>query len=158
MLIERALESDVPAVLALQRLAFVTEAEIYGDYSIPPLVQSEESLLADFRRGVVLKAVEGGRIVGTVRGWCSGQTCHIGRLAVHPECRRRGLGTRLMAAIESAFAGAARFEIFTGGRSDDNIRPYRGLGYAELRRERLNDSVWLVFMEKVGSPDGKSAR
>ena len=53
-MVERALEQDIPSILALQKLAFVTEAELYGDYSIPPLTQTEASLREEFRRAVIL--------------------------------------------------------------------------------------------------------
>jgi GNAT superfamily N-acetyltransferase len=151
VIIERAQASDIPAILALQKLAFVTEAEIYGDFSIPPLTQTEESLREEFGRVVVLKAVECGEIVGTVRGWRDCATCHVARLAVHPGHRGRGFGAALMKAIEEVFSGVTRYELFTGGRSDGNVRLYRRLGYVEFKRERLNESVSLVFMEKSGS-------
>jgi ribosomal protein S18 acetylase RimI-like enzyme len=152
MKIERANEADLPAILVLQKLAFLTEAEIYRDHSIPPLTQTEESLRAEFGRAVFLKAMEAGELVGSVRGWCSGTTCHIARLAVNPGHRRRGIAASLMRAIESVFGEASRFELFTGDRSESNIRLYRGLGYAEFKRERLSDSVSLVFMEKAAPP------
>jgi ribosomal protein S18 acetylase RimI-like enzyme len=152
VIIERAHETDIPAILALQKLAFVTEAELYNDHSIPPLTQTEESLRAEFARAVFLKAVEAGELVGSVRGWCSYGTCHVARLAVHPEHRRRGFATALMTAIESVFVEANRFELFTGERSEANLRMYRGLGYSEFKRERLSDSVSVVFMEKARSP------
>ena len=152
LLIERARDSDVPAILALQRLAFVTEAEIYGDSSIPPLTQSEESLRAEFREAVVLKAVRAGSLAGSVRGRRAGATCHVARLAVHPGHRRRGIGAALMKALEAAFSEVVRFELFTGERSEGNLRLYRGLGYSEFKRERLSDSVALVFMEKTVAP------
>jgi ribosomal protein S18 acetylase RimI-like enzyme len=149
MKIERAHEADAPILLALQKLAFETEAEIYGDRSIPPLTQTEDSLRAEFGRALFLEAVDDdGTIVGSVRGRQSGDTCHVARLAVHPHHRRRGIGAALMRAIEQAFAGVGRFELFTGERSEGNLRLYRGLGYVEFKRERLSDSVSLVFMEK----------
>lgn len=149
-MIERALEQDIPSILALQKQAFVTEAELYGDYSIPPLTQTEASLQEEFRRAIILKATQGDELVGSVRGWRDGSTCHIARLAVHPDHRRQGLGEELMNAIESVFIDAARFELFTGHRSEGNIRLYRRLGYSEFKRERLNESVSFVFMQKVG--------
>lgn len=148
-MVERALEQDLPSILALQKLAFVTEAELYGDYSIPPLTQTEASLREEFHRAVILKAMQGDELVGSVRGWQDGSTCHVARLAVHPGHRRQGLGGQLMKAIESVFVHASRFELFTGDRSESNIRLYRRLGYCEFKRERLNDSVSLVFMQKV---------
>jgi ribosomal protein S18 acetylase RimI-like enzyme len=149
MNIERANEADLPAILVLQRLAFLTEAEIYGDHSIPPLTQTEESLRAEFGRAVFLKATVAGELVGSVRASCSGTTCHIARLAVSPAHRRRGIAASLMRAIEGVFGEARRFELFTGDRSESNLRLYRGLGYAEFKREPLSESVSLVFMEKA---------
>jgi predicted N-acetyltransferase YhbS len=50
--------------------------------------------------GLSLVAIEDGRIVGTVRLWevSAGATCPLllGPLAVHPDCRRRGIGAALM--------------------------------------------------------------
>ena len=38
--IERAAVEDAPEILALQKAAFRSEAELYGDFSIEPLVQT----------------------------------------------------------------------------------------------------------------------
>ncbi len=158
MKIERAHDADIPAILVLQKLAFLTEAEIYGDYSIPPLTQTEQSLRAEFGRAIFLKAMEAGELVGSVRGCSFGGTCHIARLAVSPDHRRRGIGAALMRAIESAFGEASRFELFTGERSEGNIRLYRALGYTEFKSERLSDAVLLVFMEKAAPRSSVAGR
>jgi hypothetical protein len=47
-IIERASVEDAQEILALQRLAYQSEAEIYDDYSIPPLTQTLEAIRADF--------------------------------------------------------------------------------------------------------------
>ena len=66
-----------------------------------------------------------------------------------PDLWGRGIGSRLMAEIESWLAGDVdRFELFTGDRSDGNLRLYDRLGYREARRESLGDKVELVFLEK----------
>jgi len=49
MIIEKATVSDAEELLALQKLAYRSEAEIYDDFSIPPLVQSLESMEEDLR-------------------------------------------------------------------------------------------------------------
>lgn len=36
--------SDLAQILSLQKEAYVSEAEIYDDYSIPPLHQSQEDI------------------------------------------------------------------------------------------------------------------
>jgi ribosomal protein S18 acetylase RimI-like enzyme len=67
--------------------------------------------------------------VGSVRGRLEGDTCHIGRLVVHPRLQRRGIGARLMREIEGRFPKARRYELFTGHLSEGNLRLYRRLGY-----------------------------
>ncbi|GLW97393.1 GNAT family N-acetyltransferase [Microtetraspora sp. NBRC 16547] len=66
--IDRASPGDAGEILTLQRAAYVTEAQMYGDPFIAPLVESLEQLRKVIETGVVLKAVEGARIVGSVRG------------------------------------------------------------------------------------------
>jgi ribosomal protein S18 acetylase RimI-like enzyme len=144
-----AVGEDAAEILALQRLAYRSEAEIYGDFSIPPLTQTEDGMREDLERQVVLKAVTGeGRIAGSVRARLVDGTCHIGRLIVDPACQGRGLGRRLLAAIEERFATADRYELFTGHRSERNLRLYRGVGYEDLRTEVVSPELSIVFLQK----------
>jgi ribosomal protein S18 acetylase RimI-like enzyme len=146
--IELAEMRDAAEILALQKTAFQSEAAIWDDYTIPPLTQTMAELQEDFRRQVYLRAVAGGRIVGSVRGYAQGGTCFIGRLMVHPDYQNRGIGTRLMHAIEEQFRLVSRFEIFTGEKSLRNIHLYHRLGYSIFRTARLTDKVTLVYMDK----------
>jgi GNAT superfamily N-acetyltransferase len=149
--IARAAESDLQAILALQKLAYLSEAALYDDYSIPPLTQTLESIREDFDRAVFLKAAEGdGQVVGSVRATANAGTCEIGRLIVHPAHRKRGIGSALMHAIEACFPQAERFELFTGERSVDNLRLYSSMGYSQFKRMHLAGEVWVVFMQKPG--------
>jgi ribosomal protein S18 acetylase RimI-like enzyme len=147
--IETAVGDDAAEILALQRLAYRSEAEIYGDFSIPPLTQTEDGLREDLERLVVLKAVTAeGRIVGSVRARLADGTCHIGRVIVHPECQGRGLGKRLMRAIEESCATAKRYELFTGYRSERNLHLYHSLGYEDFRTEVVSPALSIVFLQK----------
>jgi len=83
--IRMASKEDAGTILALQKLAYRSEAERYNDWSIPPLVQTIESLLEEFAGSVVLKAMLDDRLVGSVRARLNGDTCEIGRLVVHPD-------------------------------------------------------------------------
>jgi len=147
--IERTTVADAEEILALQRRAFLTEAELYGDHGIPPLIQTLDALRAQFLTHTVLKAVVGDAIVGSVRAVAEGPTCHITRLMVHPDHRNRGIGGRLV-AIEAAFASCRRFELYTGSRSDGNLRLYARLGYAAYRTEPFNAALTFVYMAKRG--------
>ena len=71
-----------------------------------------------------LKAVSGGRIIGSVRASLDSGTCLVCRLIVHPDDQGTGIGTLLMESIEAVFPHAERFELFTGTKSSDNIRFY----------------------------------
>jgi ribosomal protein S18 acetylase RimI-like enzyme len=146
--IEPASVADAGAILTLQQLAYRSEAEIYDDFDLPPLRQTLLEMQEDCVRQVVLKATLDGRIVGSVRGHQRDGTCHIGRLVVDPGCQNRGIGARLMAAIEERFRDAHRYQLFTGHRSERNLYLYKKLGYLEVRTETASDRLSLVFLEK----------
>jgi ribosomal protein S18 acetylase RimI-like enzyme len=151
VLVVSAALADAEAILALQRLAYQSEARLYDDWSIPPLTQTLEETRTELARMTVLKACDGEVVVGSVRAVVQDGVCSIGRLIVHPEYQGRGIGTRLMLAIESAFPKAATFELFTGSKSLRTIRLYERLGYATVRTERWSEKLSLVFMRKAGS-------
>jgi len=149
--IESAGPADAADILALQKLAYQSEAELNRDYSIPPLTQTLAEIRSEFSTLRFLKATAGGRLIGSVRaGLCDG-TCRIGRLIVHPEFQNRGIGRRLLREAEALFPEAERCELFTGERSERNLHLYRSAGYREFRREALNDRVTLVYLEKEKS-------
>ncbi len=140
---------DAAAILALQRLAYQTEAAIYDDFTLPPLTETLAELQAHFARRQFLKAVEQGRIVGSVRAFEDQATCYVERLIVQPEARRRGIGTALLNQIETHFPTARRFELFTGHKSAGNLRLYERQGYRAFRRQRVSEKVELVYLEKT---------
>jgi len=140
--------SDAEEILALQKLAFQSEAALYHDFGSPMLTQTIAALRSEIAERTVLKAVQEGRIIGSVRGSAAGTTCHIGRLMVHPERRGQGTGTHLMTAIEDIFPAVERFELFTGHKSHADIRLYERLGYRVFKTEAVSPALSLVFMEK----------
>ena len=150
MLIEPAQLTDAPQILALQKLAYLSEAEINQDYTIPPLTQTLEGIEREFQTQTVLKAILDGKIIGSVRAYLQGGTCYIGRLIVHPDFQNRGIGAKLLRAIEERFAQAGRYELFTGEKSERNLYFYQKWGYRIFRKEELTDKVTLVYLEKKG--------
>jgi ribosomal protein S18 acetylase RimI-like enzyme len=143
-----ASEADAATIRKIQRLAFHGQGILYNDFTLPPLVQSLEELIRDFKAYAFLKAIYQGEIVGSVRGRVEGDTCFISRLVVHPDHQNRGIGKRLMHAIENKFSNASRYELFTGHKSEKNLALYGKLGYCEFERKRQGETVMLVYMEK----------
>jgi GNAT superfamily N-acetyltransferase len=143
-----AVPGDAEAILALQRLAYESEARRYRNWSIPPLVETLAEVRAHIERDAVLKALLGERLVGSVRGVASDRVCEVGRLIVHPELQRQGIGSALLAAIEQRVPDVDAYELFTGDRSVENLRLYDRHGYRETRRDPLPTGVSLVYLRK----------
>lgn len=154
--VERAGPQDAGEILTVQRAAYVAEAQLYGDPFIPSLVESVEQLRKVLSGdAVVLKAMLGGRLAGAVRAQFSDHTCLVGRLVVAPDLQGRGIGRRLLAALEDEVAGRAdACVLFTGHLSETNLRLYRRLGYSETHRERVAAHLTLVHMRKPLVPAG----
>jgi ribosomal protein S18 acetylase RimI-like enzyme len=143
--------TDAEEILKLQKLAYQSEAEIYNDFNIPPLTQTIEELINQFKNHIFLSVVENETIIGSVRAIIQDETCYIGRLIVHPSKQNQGIGTALMKEIEKYFPDVKRLELFTGSKSVKNIHLYNKLGYNinTFKSEKLSNSVDLVYMEKI---------
>ena len=147
-MIVKADYKDLQEILQLQYLTYQSEAALFGSKDIPPLKQTLEEVIAEYREGIILKMVdEYGAIIGSVRAKESNGTVYIGKLMVHPDHRRSGYGARLLAEVEQFYPGK-RYELFTSSRSIDNIKLYRKSGYKEFARKAVNDELQFVYMEK----------
>jgi len=141
--------ADAGEVLTLQRAAYASEAQIYGDPSLPALVQTLPDLIAELSNCSGHKAIRGPRLVGAVRSVADRDTLHIGRLTVAPDLQGIGLGTALLAAAEAdAGPDVTSAALFTGHLSAGNLRLYQRRGYVEERREELKPGVTLVHLRK----------
>jgi ribosomal protein S18 acetylase RimI-like enzyme len=148
MMIERAVTDDAEEILSLQKIAYQSEAEIYNDFTIPPLTQTLEGIKKDFETQFFLKAVAGGKIIGSVRAFMKEGTCYVGRLIVHPDFQNQGIGTQLMNRVEKTFKEAKRFEIFTGHKSERNLYLYEKLGYKRFETVTASEKLIIVYLEK----------
>jgi len=149
--IHEAAEADCIEILALQKLCYLQEAEIYHDFSIQPLTQTYQELKDEFIKYIFLKCLFNQKIIGSVRALENAKTCFIGKLIVHPDYQNIGIGRELMNQIEYKFSNSARFELFTGSESVKNISLYQKLGYNIFKREKIKPSLELVFLEKINS-------
>jgi ribosomal protein S18 acetylase RimI-like enzyme len=154
-------ERDAEQILKLQYLCYQSEAELYDDYGIEPLTQTLAELTAELGRGCALVARLGDEVVGSVRATVDASgTARIAKLIVHPRMRRHGLGGRLLAAVEAHLAAelsAKRFRLFTGHRSETNLRLYRSRGYRTVSREASGPRLTLVTLEKAATPEAFAA-
>ncbi|QGY47387.1 GNAT family N-acetyltransferase [Maribellus comscasis] len=147
--IQPALLNDLKQILQLQKDCYQSEAKIYDNFDIPPLTQSLKSLEEDFNRQTILKAELGGKLVASVRAFRENGTCFIGRLIVKEDFQNRGIGRKMMKAIEAVFSDCYRYELFTGFKSVKNLNLYHKLGYREFKRHKENEKLTIVFFEKI---------
>lgn len=138
---------DLPDALALQKIAFMTEAIRYNDYRLSPFEERFAAFAQEFQVKTFLQARLEGAIIGLIRGFVVDGTGFIERLSVHPAHRGRGIGAALTLALETAL-GSARFELFTAAGSADNIRSYESLGYCCFGAPSKDSHIPLVRMEK----------
>jgi GNAT superfamily N-acetyltransferase len=143
-----ATPADADEIIALQRLAYQSEAILYNDWSLPALTQTPLSLKQEFAHSVILKTSVNNRIIGSVRASAEGKTCKIGRLIVHPDHQRRGIGSSLLTRIEQLHSDAHQFELFTGSKSLSNIRLYEGRGYTISHSQALSENLSITFLIK----------
>jgi ribosomal protein S18 acetylase RimI-like enzyme len=96
--------SDIEPVLVLWRVAEVAPSHTDTVEGLERLMRHDP--------GAVLVADHDGQIVGSVIAAWDGWRGSVYRLAVAPSHRRRGLGTRLLAAAEARLAavGAVRLQ------------------------------------------------
>ncbi|MBM7088946.1 GNAT family N-acetyltransferase [Streptomyces sp. NPDC012461] len=151
--ISAATEQDAEQIFRLQYLCFQSEAALYGNYRIDPLVQTLESVRAEVAADCVYVARLGEEVVGSVRGTITEEgAAAIGKLCVHPRLQGHGIGARLLRAAEAALAeerGARTFRLHTGHRSESNLRLYSKVGYQRVGTSQGADGVPMIVLEKT---------
>jgi ribosomal protein S18 acetylase RimI-like enzyme len=125
-----AAEADYPAALAVMRRAFAEYAERLD----PPSGVHHETLASMVERageGGLLVAETGGQIVGMVLYRPEPEHLYLGRLAVLPEHRGRGIGHTLIAAVErrARELGFARIHLAVRLQLPEMRASYERLGY-----------------------------
>ncbi|HVL40792.1 MAG TPA: GNAT family N-acetyltransferase [Brevundimonas sp.] len=149
VVLRRAVEADAGELLTLQRAAYATTAQLYRDPFLPPLLETCKEVAEAIRSQIVLAAVDGHRIVGSVRVRVEGSVGHMGRLVVAPDREGAGVGIRLLKAIQDqAPPSVRRFELFTGALSTRHIALYWLLGFEEFDRRWSDEGIELVYMAR----------
>jgi GNAT superfamily N-acetyltransferase len=146
----RAEKNDLPKILELQKIAYLSEAEIHNDYSIQPLNQSIEELEREYEKNIILKLINNNIIIGSIRAFEENNCVFIGKLIVHPEYQNKGYGTKLLLEIETYFK-CKIFKLFTSLKSIKNLHIYKKNGYKEIKQEKGLGDIIFVYLEKIKS-------
>ncbi|MFD5710057.1 GNAT family N-acetyltransferase [Streptomyces pharetrae CZA14] len=161
VIISEATDQDAEQIFKLQYLCFQSEAALYGNYRIDPLVQPLDAVRREVADDCVFVARLGDEVVGSVRGTVTEDgAAAIGKLCVHPRLQGHGIGARLLRAAESALVeqrGAKKFRLHTGHRSENVLRLYRRVGYEKVGVEEGVDGVPMVVLEKQAGAYAQTA-
>jgi ribosomal protein S18 acetylase RimI-like enzyme len=149
MEIKKAIFEDLPKILDLQKLAYLSEAKLLNNYSIQPLTQTLNELEKEFDKNIILKLVDDKsyEIIGSIRAYEENDRVYIGKLFVHPDYQNKGYGANLLKTIETFYQNKT-FELFTSSKSDKNLKLYIKNGYKEYKRQKISEDLEFVFMEK----------
>jgi GNAT superfamily N-acetyltransferase len=120
-------------VYRIMQLAF----EQYRDRLTPPsgaLVEIVEDVRLAIESGGAWLAFDGDQAVGCARYRFFPEYAYVGRLAVLPEYRGKGIATALMQTFETLAKQAGMAEARLGVRAclAENLRFYENLGYRAL--------------------------
>ncbi len=148
IIIKQAIMSEAEDILELQKIAYQSEAELYQDWNIPPLLQTLQQLELEFENHKIIVAKFNDEIIGSVRGYVDQGTLYIGRLIVHPDFQKQGIGSQLLMKIEQE-SECQHYELFTGHKSIQNIRLYEKLGYHKFKTEKIHDELDFIYLHKL---------
>jgi len=152
MNIRRAQPSDAETIAALVRLAFSTQSR----RTVPPpgaLNETAATISDHLGRGGGAVVQEDGRLIGAVLWNEEHGGLYVGRLSVHPDHRRLGLASALMAEAEreARRLGLPRMCLGVRLALDDNRRFFASCGFVETtlhRHEGFSEPTW-VMMERL---------
>lgn len=148
-----ATEDDSSAIEAVTRAAYERRAERVPPYKA--LSETTEDVLRHLARGGAIVVELNGAVVGAVRHREQRPgALLLYRLAVHPDHQRRGIGRRLMAAVEDVARSGGYEEVHLHARHTcpDLIATYERLGYSEVNdptEPDYNHPVYLLMSKTV---------
>lgn len=139
LLIRPVLRSDLDAVSGLEKLCF---KDPYPSYFISQLAEANPET---FLVAIIDDALVGYAVVDRWKGHD-----HLISIAVHPDSRKRGIGRRLLAALEERLEKGRLFRLEARKRNLPAIEFYRGQGFKEtgVIQGYYSDGEDAVMMER----------
>lgn len=143
--------NDCEAIAELLAAAFADYRPFYTAQAFAVTTPGAEEIVRRIREGPIWVAQEEGRIIGTVSVLMDDDGVYIRSMAVHPQCAGRGVGTRLLEAVEQQAIAARRRRLYLCSALflHAALRLYRRFGFRELQ-ENAGDlfGTPLIGMEK----------
>jgi predicted N-acetyltransferase YhbS len=150
--LREATDDDIPTIVAVTRAAF---DEYIGWLNPPSGAPNEtpEKVRAKLASGHGVLALIGDRVVGSVYYSAEAEYVYLGRLAVLPEYRGRGIGNALVAEVErrACELGVARVRLGVRVALPHLRVRYERLGY-QVYEERSHEGFakpTYLMMEKL---------
>ena len=150
--LRRAAAADAAVVADLVRLAFSAQSVPTNPPS-SALKETPETITRELAHGGGAVVHEGGAMVAAVLWREEDGSLYVGRVAVHPSHRRRGLARRLMAEAEREARRLRLRRMHLGVRLEleDNRRLFRSCGFVDaeyLSHDCFSEPTW-VRMERT---------
>lgn len=133
-------DADEDAVAALWREVFPGDPP----WNEPTLVMAKKRAV---QRDLFFVALQNGVLAATAMGGYDGHRGWVYAVAVRPGCRRRGIGARLMAQIESALQdlGCPKINLQVRAGNESVVAFYQRLGYRIEQRVSMGKRLQHTF-------------
>jgi N-acetylglutamate synthase-like GNAT family acetyltransferase len=151
--IRLAVPSDSVAIADVLREAFSVLREYYTDAAFDVVTPAADIVRTRFEEGPMWDAVDDGLVVGTVSVTFEPEGLYIRSMAVKPGSQGRGIGHRLLDAIDefAATVEAARVFLYTTYFTPGAKEMYEKHGFRKVRETSAEEwyGVPGLEMEKV---------
>jgi len=133
---------DAAAIVAVLRESFLEFKVLYTDGGFAATTPGEEQVLMRLREGPVWVALREAQVLGTVAAVVKGDSAYIRGMAVLPDARGLGAGTRLLQQVEAWARGEdfTRLFLSTTPFLSSAIRLYERSGF-----RRTDDGLHDLF-------------
>lgn len=155
IVIEKATDKHIPAIHRITMEAFERYALDLGLPSqVKALNDTYDSILEDIDKKIVLVALWGPEVVGSIR--CEilapGNVGYISRFGVSPRAHNMGIGKALITAVEKEAVdrGATLLTLHTASKMAALVRFYYGMGYYIHSTTTDRGYIRAYFCKEVG--------
>ncbi|HRY72289.1 MAG TPA: GNAT family N-acetyltransferase [Spirochaetia bacterium] len=148
--IRRAVRTDAPGLLAIQRACFLPDLEKYGDEATNPANESLERLERKIEACLYFAVLEEGELIGGIDVRRRDERRYrLNRIFIDPARQDLGIGRFCVRRIEELFPEAEEWDLDTPHLSFRNHHLYESLGYVKVGESRQEGSLVLYEYRKA---------